>query len=334
MLTKKQYVEYLLSTPLNYTCTNLANHLDSVSHDSICDFLKRERFTPRQIWELTKSYIIKQDDSESYLICDDSIQDKRYSRFIELVKKQYSGNEHGTVKGIGLVNLIHSSGNDGDFYPIDYRIYSPEADGKTKNDHFQEMFLRTIADKNLKARTILFDSWYASVENLKLIHRSGWTFFTTLKSNRTVSINKEQGYIHLDTIEWSEKMLQMGIMVKLKEVPFLVKLFKIVSQDGHIDWVITNSPDHNLWADDVKESNAVRWQVEEFHRAYKQLTGSEKCQCRAARSQRNHLACCYHAWLSLKIKAKELNQSLYQIRNGLFKEFLKMQLRQPQISAL
>lgn len=334
MLTKKQYVEYLLSTPLNYTCTNLANHLDNVSHDSICDFLKRERFTPRQIWELTKPYVSKQDDIESYLICDDSVQDKRYSRFIELVKKQYSGNEHGTVKGIGLVNLIHSSGKDGDFYPIDYRVYSPETDGKTKNEHFQEMFLRAIADKNLKARTILFDSWYASVDNLKLIHRNGWTFFTTLKSNRTVSINKEQGYIHLDTIEWSEKMLQVGIMVKLKEVPFLVKLFKIVSTEGHIDWVITNSSDFNLWADDVKENNAVRWQVEEFHRAYKQLTGSEKCQCRASRSQRNHLACCYHAWLSLKIKAKELNQSLYQLRNGLFADYLKVQLRKPQISAL
>ena len=36
----------------------------------------------------------------------------------------------------------------------------------------------------------------------------------------------------------------------------------------------------------------VRWQVEEFHRSFKQLTGSEKCQCRKARSQRNHLACC------------------------------------------
>lgn len=96
---------------------------------------------------------------------------KRYSRFIELVKKQYSGNEHGTVKGIGIVNLIQSSGKDGDFYPIDYRIYSPDTDAK--NEHFQEMLLRAISDKNLKARTILFDSWYASVDNLKLIHRNG-----------------------------------------------------------------------------------------------------------------------------------------------------------------
>lgn len=87
--------------------------------------------TPRQMWELAQPFVLKQDDSESYLVCDDSVQDKRYSRFIELVKKQYSGNEYSTFKCIGLVKLIHSSGKDGDFYPIDYRIYSPETDGKT-----------------------------------------------------------------------------------------------------------------------------------------------------------------------------------------------------------
>ena len=70
-----------------------------------------------------------------------------------------------------------------------------------------DMFLRAIGDKNLKAWTILFDSWYASVDNFKLIHRNDWTFFTTLKSNRTVSIYIEQGYIHLNAIEWSAKTL-------------------------------------------------------------------------------------------------------------------------------
>jgi predicted transcriptional regulator len=43
------------------------------------------------------------------------------------------------------------------------------------------------------------------------------------------------------------------------------------------------------------EADDLRWQVEEPHRGIKQLTGSEKCQCRKARSQRNHLACYHHA---------------------------------------
>ncbi len=36
----------------------------------------------------------------------------------------------------------------------------------------------------------------------------------------------------------------------------------------------------------------VRRQIEELHRGVKQLTGSEKCQCRLGQAQRNHLACC------------------------------------------
>ena len=34
-ITKQKYVEYLISTPVNYTCTNLSDHLEDVSHDAI-----------------------------------------------------------------------------------------------------------------------------------------------------------------------------------------------------------------------------------------------------------------------------------------------------------
>ncbi len=103
MITKKQYIEHLLSTPINYTCTNLAKHLEGVSHDSISDVLSQSRFTPRQLWELVKDRI--EDSEEAFLIVDDSVQDKRYSQSIELVKRQYSGNEHGLVKGISARDI-------------------------------------------------------------------------------------------------------------------------------------------------------------------------------------------------------------------------------------
>ena len=35
MITKKQYVEYLVSTPKNCTCTYLAEPLEDVSHDVV-----------------------------------------------------------------------------------------------------------------------------------------------------------------------------------------------------------------------------------------------------------------------------------------------------------
>ena len=133
------------------------------------------------------------------------------------------------------MNLVHSSGVEGDCYPIDYRVYAPETDGKTKNDHFRELLIQAVTSQQIQAGTVLFDSWYASADNLKLIQRLGLIFFTTLKENRLVSLSKEEGYIHLDPIEWPPERLQNGVVVKLKEVPFKVRLFKLVAPNGDID---------------------------------------------------------------------------------------------------
>ncbi len=328
-MTKRQYIEYLISTPSNYTCSNLAEHLEGVSHDVVSDYLQRDKLTARSLWELARSLI--KDSSESYLIVDDSVQDKRYSSKIELVKRQYSGNEHGLVRGIGVVNLVHTDGTD--YYPIDYRIYAPQADGKTKNEHFREMLVRAKADKAVLANTILFDSWYASVDNLKLIHRLGMVFVTTLKSNRMVALSKEEGYIHLEQLQWSTQQLERGQTVKLKEMPYKVQLFKLVAPNGDIEWAITNRLD-DFDAQLIQDANKVRWQVEQLHRELKQLTGSEQCECRKARSQRNHIACCYLAWLSIKVKAVQLGKSLYAVVADLFRDYLRAELRDPRIPAL
>ncbi len=127
--------------------------------------------------------------------------------------------------------------------------------------------------------------------------------------------------------------MQTGIIVRLKEVPFPVRLFKVVATDDSIDWLITNEMDETMTAQVAQQVSDVRWQIEEWHRGLKQLTGSEKCQCRKARSQRNHLACCYHAWLSLKVYAQRIGQTLYQARTSLFPAYLCAELLQPAIRA-
>ena len=339
-MTQQQYIEYLIATPGNYTCTNLAEHLDgeqAQSHDAVSDFLRRERVTPRRLWEVVAPLL--HDGPGAYLVADDSVQDKRYSKKIELVKRQYSGAEGGPVGGIGVVNLLHSDGRE--FYPIDFRVYAPEQDGKTKNDHFQDMLIRAKADKRLKARTVLFDAWYASVDNLKVIHRMGMVFVTALKSNRLVSVSRESGYVHLDALAWDKNSLTHGQLVKLKELPSLVRLFKIVAPNGDIDWLITNrnlddadgDAQTSLTTQDVQDENAVRWQIEQLHRELKPLVGTEKCQCRKARSQRNHLGLCYLAWLSLRVHARKFRITLYAARTNLFRDYLRAELRRPTIQA-
>ena len=173
--------------------------MPDVSHDQVNRFLRTSELPANQLRELVQSVL--HDLPEAFLLVDDSVQDKSYSRFIEVVKRQYSGNAHGMVRGIGLVNLVHSSGEAGDFLPLDYRVYAPDQDGLTKNEHFWAMFEQVVSEGKILARTVLFDSWYAGRDNLKAIHRAGWSFFTTLKSNRRASASKEMGYQALRDLE-------------------------------------------------------------------------------------------------------------------------------------
>jgi hypothetical protein len=179
--------------------------------------------------------------------------------------------------------------------------------------------------------TVLFDSWYAAAENLKFIHRLGKVFVTTLKANRLVSLSQEGGYLHLQQLDWMAEQLQQGIPVKLKEVPFKMQLFKVVATNGDIDWGITHRSPGSSTTSAIQAENKRRWVIEQLHRELKQLTGIEKCQCRKQRAQRNHIACCYQAWFSLKVAAKKLKKTLYQVKNSLWSEYLRLQLRQTRI---
>ena len=263
MFTKEDYVSYLISSIKNFTCTNLSSHSDNVTHDRVSDFLSKATLDSSHLWNMSKNLL--DDSEESVIILDDSVLNKKYSKKIALVKKQYSGNEGGLVNGICMVNLLHCS-KDGDHHPIDYRIYNPSVDHLSKHDHFEMMF-EDLKSKGLKTKTILFDSWYGSVKNLKLIHRSAWRFFTVLKKNRRVSLSKELGYQSLDSLP-DELFTQEGIWIKLKALPFKVRLFKVVSKNGDIEWLITNCEDESTILKEAIAKNKLRWNIETFHRSF------------------------------------------------------------------
>lgn len=61
--TKLDYYQYLLSSQINYTITNLASHLENISHDKINNYLKNEKLTPRLLWDNVKSLIVPHEDA-------------------------------------------------------------------------------------------------------------------------------------------------------------------------------------------------------------------------------------------------------------------------------
>jgi hypothetical protein len=77
-------------------------------------------------------------DGNGYIIFDDIVLDKRYSEEIEIVRRQYSGNEHGILQGIGVVSCVYVNPKVQRFWGIDYRIFNADVDGKTKIDHVKD----------------------------------------------------------------------------------------------------------------------------------------------------------------------------------------------------
>ena len=88
-VSRLDYCQYLLSSQINYTLTNFADHSGQFSPDQLNRFLRQEKLKPRLVWEQVKDSIIKSENG--YLLFDDTVADKNYSFAIELVQRQYSG---------------------------------------------------------------------------------------------------------------------------------------------------------------------------------------------------------------------------------------------------
>jgi hypothetical protein len=330
-VTRLDYCQYLLSSQINYTLTYFADHKEGISHDALNRLLASDRMTARLVWENVKGEV-KQVGS-GYLVFDDTVIDKSFSRRIELVRRQYSGNAHGVIRGIGVVTCVYVNPATGEFWIIDYRIYDPTGDGKSKLAHVQEMLNHCVYHKGLQFRGVLMDTWYATRPLMLAIEQLKKVYDCPLKDNRHVDDSDgAHPYQRVDTLTWSHDERAHGKLVKIKDFPkgHRVKLFRLVLSTQRTDFVATN----DLAQDDTQATQQVcglRWKIEQFHRETKQLTGLEGCQCRLARIVRNHIACAILVWVRLKQVAAQTAQTLYQLKHGLLDDYMRQQLKNPTI---
>lgn len=330
-ISRLDYCQYLLASQVNYTLTNFAEHSERFSHDALNRYLAGERLTPNLVWEHVKD--LTEQTTKGFLVFDDTAADKRYSRKIELARPQYSGNAHGVIQCIGIVTCVYVNPDTDQFWIIDYRIYDPDNDGKTKLDHVKDMLFNCVHQKQLRFRAVLMDSWYAAKEIMLTIEQCGKMYFCPLKSNRqTDDSGGLRKYCRVDSLEWTEAERQHGKLIKIKGFPknHKVKLFRVAHSTKRTDYVVTNDIEQDT-TQAVREVCSFRWKVEQFHRETKQLAGLEGCQCRKARTVRNHIACAMLVWIRLKQVANETRQTVYRLKHGLLSDYLRQQLKSPAI---
>jgi len=330
-VTRLDYCQYLLASQINYTLTNFAEHAEIFSHDAANRYLAGDEIRPRLVWENVKGQVVQ--TPYGFVVFDDTVLDKNFSKSIELVRSQYSGNAHKVIKGIGVVTCVYVNPQIDQFWIIDYRIYDPDGDGKSKLDHMTDMLLQCVSQKELLFWAVLMDSWYASKDMMLQIERLGKIYYCPLKDNRQVDDSGgTKPYQRVDSLSWSESEEQHGKRIKIKGFPgsHKVKLFRVALSTQRTDYIVTNEMEQDN-VEVVQDVCGFRWKVEQFHRETKQLTGLEGNQCRKARIVRNHIGCAILVWVRLKQVAVETQRTVYQVKHGLLSDYLRQQLKSPSV---
>jgi putative transposase len=285
----EDYIDFLIATPKAASAVEAAavqpSRPNAPAHDAFTRLLHRLEPDPQTLWLEARPQV---DLAAGVLVLDDTVLDKPCARHIDLVGRHFSGKHHAVVQGIDLVSLVWTDGDR--IVPCDYRIYH-DARQATKNDHFRAM-IDVAHGRGFRPGFVLFDGWYASLENLKHLRALGWAWLTRLKSNRLVSKDRQGERPLFRTGVTAE-----GTQVWLKGYG-LVKVFKIVAPDGDIAYWATS----DLTMTDLTRQQLAEygWAIETCHRGIKQCTEVERCQARSAKAQRNHIGLALRAFLRLE----------------------------------
>ena len=282
---------------------------EKLSHDTVSKWLFEAHCTPKEIWKKNEKEIL---GKEGVIVADDTVIQKDYSQKIELVRWQYSGAEHGIVKGIGVLNMLFIDSSH-ELYPMDLRIWEPKEDKKTKYDLFREM-LKSAKDRGVTPEIVIADCWYGSLDNVKHIRNLGWNWLVGLKKNRILNRNEK-----LEDLDIPEE----GLKAHLRGYGWIY-VFRLVEKNGYTRYFGTNL--ENPTKEQVIKYVKMRWNIEVFHRELKQCCSLERCQARMGRSQRNHIVLSVLAWINQRKLRALYDLSIYQLRWNVIKHSIKNHL--------
>jgi len=232
-----------------------------------------------------------------------------------------------------LVNCVYYNPELDRFLVLDYRIFDPDRDGKSKLDHVSEM-LDLLKFRAVEFRFVLMDSWYATMPLMTKLIKEQKIFYCPLKKNRLVDDSGgTKPYTAIENLAWTTEEIKHGKTVKVKKFAAAthLKMFRVTVSINRTDYIVTNDETQSD-TEDAQQVSGQRWKIEQFHREAKQITGIENCQCRLNRSQRNHIASALLVWLVFKELADKAEQTVYQLKHGLLSDYLKQQLRNPAIA--
>ena len=320
-VTDDDYINFIIATPRDVTATEAGRvqpeSKNAPAHDAFTRLLQRLEPDADTLWQEARTQI---DFHSGMLVLDDSTLEKPYSERNALVYRHWSGKQKEVVGGINLITLLWTDGVR--CIPIDYRLFDKDTDGKTKNDHFAELLLAAF-ERGFAPSLVCFDSWYASVENLKLIRSLGWHFLTRLKANRQINVSRRG----LQAVSEAGLAGGDGTMVWLKGFGE-IKVFRVRGTDDASEYWATSLREMTEREREIQAKSA--WRIEMYHRALKQQCLIERAQCRRRRPVINHIGLCIRAFVRLESHSFRERISWIEAKTSIIRDAVRAYLANPR----
>jgi len=252
-----------------------------------------------------------------YLIIDDSLVEKTGNK-MEAVAKHRSHKEKNKLV-LGHVWVTAQLVVAGYSYPLDWAIYRRQSECEqtgaafiSKPDIAYNMIQAYQALPNTQT-VVMTDSWYVSQDILALCKQRDFQFIGAVKSNRKVKIGSQNQQVK----QWRDVLPKSRLeRVKVKDTYYKVwtcsqigtlscgqQVTLLVNRRiGVKKWHYLISTDLTLSAQVILASYFIRWEVENFYRAAKQILGWGDYQMRDLVAIENHvlLMMVTHAYLEIQ----------------------------------
>ena len=304
------YSDYLLSSFGPTTATGLARLLGgALSHDEITRLLAGEEQSSVW-WQRVKPLVRQHERADGVLIFDDSIEEKPYTDENDLICWHYDHSKDRNVKGINFLTALYHNGEVS--LPVAFQLiaktetYVEAKSGRTKRrspqtkiEYYRAMVTACVHNQ-LRFRYVLNDSWYASVENMKLVKAElERDFIMALKSNRKVALSaaaKAAGQFQpVSTLATLEGTV-CEVWLEGLTFPLFCAKQGFTNEDGSTGTLYLVTSDGTLDFLTLTTIYQKRWKIEEYHRSLKQNAALAKSPTRTVTTQTNHFVAAHYAY--------------------------------------
>jgi hypothetical protein len=312
-------IALLLSNSVKKNFESLGREV-SISGDSITRILMSNAITTDDLLAFCTLIFGKK---AVYLIVDDTLIKKIYSRLIEGACDNYDSSQHQHYRSLCSVVAMITDGETA--IPVDQKLWFSEEynpDNHQKKWEIAKELLVKIRPL-IRLKTFIADGLYAVVEFMIWLIKSSINFEMRMHSNRVIEFKGIKAQVRKHPrLKVTTRNSLRTIKIIWQGMTLYVTAFLRVMKTGKVT-IIYQVANYKTTATKHVQCYKYRWNIEKFFRTAKQYLGLNDCMARKQQAQEYHimnvfLAYAFAQYERLRLKLKNVESAIKSFKQSNF----------------